>query len=93
MFIYEYQCLDCGYELEVIQKMSDFVFIDCLECKGNGFKKCIFVLGFCFFGLGWYEIDFKIGKKKNLVKQDSDFGSVVKLDLKKFVVSFIFSVS
>ncbi|MGB3619734.1 zinc ribbon domain-containing protein [Ketobacter sp. MCCC 1A13808] len=83
MPIYEYQCPDCGHELEAIQKMSDSALTDCPECKGNGLKKRISAPGFRLSGSGWYETDFKTGKKKNLAKQDSDSGSAAKSDSKK----------
>jgi len=71
MPIYEYQCQSCGHELEAIQKMSDAALTDCPECKESTLKKRISAAGFRLSGGGWYETDFKTGKKKNLVNQDS----------------------
>ncbi len=70
MPIYEYQCQSCGHEMEAIQKMSDDALTDCPECKESALKKRISAAGFRLSGKGWYETDFKTGKKKNLVNQD-----------------------
>lgn len=71
MPIYEYQCQSCGHELEAIQKMSDAALTDCPECQQSTLKKCISAAGFRLSGSGWYETDFKTGKKKNLAKSES----------------------
>lgn len=71
MPIYEYQCQSCGHELEAIQKMSDAALTDCPECKQSALKKRISAAGFRLSGGGWYETDFKTGKKKNLANQDN----------------------
>ncbi len=66
MPIYEYQCQACGHELEALQKMSDAPLVDCPECNKAELKKKISAAGFRLAGSGWYETDFKSGKKKNL---------------------------
>lgn len=71
MPIYEYQCQSCGHELEAIQKMSDAALTDCPQCKESSLKKRISAAGFRLSGSGWYETDFKTGKKKNLTNQDT----------------------
>lgn len=71
MPIYEYQCQSCGHELEAIQKMSDAALTECPQCKQSTLKKRISAAGFRLSGQGWYETDFKTGKKKNLTNQDS----------------------
>ena len=76
MAIYEYQCQSCGHELEAIQKMSDAALTDCPECQQSTLKKRISAAGFRLSGSGWYETDFKTGKKKNLAgSSDSGSGS------------------
>ena len=70
MPIYEYQCQSCGHEMEAIQKMSDNALTDCPECNKSALKKRISAAGFRLSGSGWYETDFKTGKKKNLTNQD-----------------------
>ncbi|MFC3154794.1 FmdB family zinc ribbon protein [Gilvimarinus japonicus] len=67
MPIYEYRCLGCGHELEALQKMSDAPLVDCPECQQSELTKKISAAGFRLKGGGWYETDFKSGKKKNLV--------------------------
>ncbi|RLU01508.1 FmdB family zinc ribbon protein [Ketobacter sp.] len=71
MPIYEYQCQSCGHELEAIQKMSDAPLTDCPQCQESTLKKRISAAGFRLSGSGWYETDFKTGKKKNLANQDT----------------------
>ena len=66
MPIYEYRCKSCGHELEKLQKMSDDPLTDCPECAKPELNKLISAAGFRLSGSGWYETDFKSGKKKNL---------------------------
>jgi len=66
MPIYEYQCENCGHQLEAIQKMSDAPLTDCPACGKPALKKLISAAGFRLKGGGWYETDFKSGSKKNL---------------------------
>jgi len=66
MPIYEYRCESCGHELEAIQKISDAALTDCPECGKPGLRKMISAAGFRLKGGGWYETDFKAGRKKNL---------------------------
>lgn len=66
MPIYEYQCESCNHELEALQKLSDAPLVDCPACGKASLKKQISAAGFRLSGGGWYETDFKSGKKKNL---------------------------
>jgi len=66
MPIYEYRCEACGHELEALQKMTDPALSDCPECRQASLKKIISAAGFRLKGNGWYETDFKSGKKKNV---------------------------
>ncbi|SFM52619.1 FmdB family zinc ribbon protein [Marinobacter zhejiangensis] len=66
MPIYEYVCDACGFEKDVIQKMSDAPLKDCPTCSEPSFRKRISAAGFRLAGSGWYETDFKTGSKKNL---------------------------
>lgn len=72
MPIYEYECKDCGHQLEAIQKISDVPLTDCPECGKNSLLKQISAAGFRLKGGGWYETDFKKGGKKNLAGGSSD---------------------
>jgi putative FmdB family regulatory protein len=64
--IYEYQCESCDHGLEALQKLSDAPLVDCPACGKASLKKQISAAGFRLAGGGWYETDFKSGKKKNL---------------------------
>jgi len=66
MPIYEYRCAACGHELETIQKFSDAPLTDCPACHKAELKKQLSAPAFRLNGAGWYETDFKTGKKKNL---------------------------
>lgn len=66
MPIYEYKCEHCDHELEALQKMSDDPLKKCPECGNERLIKKISAAGFRLKGGGWYETDFKSGKKKNL---------------------------
>lgn len=59
MPIYEYQCQDCGHELEKLQKMSDDPIKDCPACGKPQLIKKVSAAGFRLKGTGWYETDFK----------------------------------
>ncbi|MAA65531.1 MAG: transcriptional regulator [Alteromonadaceae bacterium] len=66
MPIYEYVCDACGFEKDVIHKMSDPALKHCPSCETDKFRKRISAGGFRLSGTGWYETDFKTGAKKNL---------------------------
>ena len=75
MPIYEYGCKACGFEKDVLQKMSDEPLKVCLQCGEVTFMKKISAPGFRLSGSGWYETDFKTGKKKNLAGASADNSS------------------
>ena len=66
MPIYEYQCSECGFQTEVLQKISDEPLKDCPECGKPAMKKMVTAAAFRLKGGGWYETDFKSGNKKNV---------------------------
>lgn len=66
MPIYDYHCDSCAHSAEVLQKMSDAALTECPACGKSTFNKRISAAGFRLAGSGWYETDFKSGKKKNL---------------------------
>ncbi|MDE0245435.1 MAG: zinc ribbon domain-containing protein [Gammaproteobacteria bacterium] len=59
MPIYEYECRECGFRLDALQKMSDPRLRDCPECERPGLKKLVSAPHFRLKGSGWYETDFK----------------------------------
>ena len=71
MPIYEYRCAECGHEMEKLQKISNAPLTDCPACGKPGLQKLVSAAGFRLKGGGWYETDFKGGKKKNIAKSDS----------------------
>ena len=66
MPFYEYQCKQCGFEIEVLQKISDSPLKKCEQCGKSTMKKLVSVSAFRLKGGGWYETDFKSGNKKNV---------------------------
>lgn len=61
MPIYEYRCSSCGFQKDVMQKMSDAPLTTCPECNQETFAKQISAAGFQLKGGGWYQTDFKGG--------------------------------
>lgn len=72
MPIYDYKCSNCRQEFELIQKLSDKPKTNCPNCEKNSLKKLVSAPSFRLKGGGWYETDFKTGKKKNLVSSDKE---------------------
>jgi putative FmdB family regulatory protein len=68
MPIYEYKCLDCGVNLEKMQKVSDEPLTVCPNCGGK-LEKQWSLSGFQFKGEGWYVTDYS--GKKGEAKSDS----------------------
>jgi putative FmdB family regulatory protein len=68
MPFYEYECANCRYYAEIMQKISDAPLIKCPSCGKNTFKKLISAPVFRLKGSGWYETDFKSDqeRKRNL---------------------------
>jgi len=71
MPFYEYQCTKCGYEEEVLQKVSDAPLEKCPDCGRSSMKKMVSAAAFRLKGGGWYETDFKSGNRKNVAGADS----------------------
>src|SRR6478609_38047 len=75
MPIYEYRCQACGAELEKLQKISDSPLTECPECGQESLVKLVSASSFRLKGGGWYESDFKTGKKKNGVEDATTSGT------------------
>lgn len=75
MPIYEYACDACGERTEVIQKVSDDPLTDCPQCGRPALRKLVSAAGFRLKGGGWYETDFKGGKKRNVTEGESSKAS------------------
>ena len=83
MPIYEYKCLKCGHQFEVIQRFSDNPVEICPNCKNNKVEKLVSAPSFRLKGGGWYETDFKTGSKKNIVDTKDEKDSQPKDKTKK----------
>ncbi len=84
MPFYEYECPHCGYQDEVLQKISDKPLKKCPSCGKNGLKKLISAPVFRLKGSGWYETDFKSDKenKRNLHGADKEEAAAKKDEAK-----------
>lgn len=72
MPIYEYRCTHCGHQLDALQKVSDEPLKVCPKCNESALVKKISAAGFRLKGGGWYETDFKGGKKRNVSGDGGD---------------------
>ncbi|MEH6435713.1 FmdB family zinc ribbon protein [Massilia sp. DD77] len=61
MPIYAYRCEECGFNKDVLQKVSDPVLTTCPSCGKPAFKKQVTAAGFQLKGSGWYVTDFRGG--------------------------------
>ena len=66
MPFYEYHCANCGHHHEELQKVTDKPLRKCPACGKNKLSRLMSAPVFRLKGGGWYETDFKGGKKKNL---------------------------
>src|SRR5205085_12431077 len=57
MPIYEYRCLNCGHQFELMQKFSDPPVETCTSCSGT-VQKLISRSAFHLKGSGWYVTDY-----------------------------------
>jgi putative FmdB family regulatory protein len=71
MPIYEYQCQKCRHQFEAIRKVSDPPLTTCPQCGRESLKKLVSKAAFRLKGGGWYETDFKGGKKKNVLEGEA----------------------
>ena len=59
MPIYEYRCLECGFQDEFLQKVSEPQLTVCPTCGKESFRKLVSAAGFQLKGSGWYATDFR----------------------------------
>lgn len=64
MPIYEYRCLACGHQFELMQKFSDPPAETCTSCAGT-VQKLISRSAFHLKGSGWYVTDYGRNGGKN----------------------------
>jgi putative FmdB family regulatory protein len=74
MPFYEYECSDCKFYAEVMQKISDAPLTKCPSCGKKALVKLISAPIFRLKGGGWYETDFKGDSegRRNLAGSDDD---------------------
>ena len=72
MPFYEYECSNCKFYVEALQKISDEPLKQCPSCKKQTLKKLVSAPNFRLKGGGWYETDFKSDeeKKRNLADRE-----------------------
>src|SRR4051812_11756734 len=78
MPFYEYECENCKFYTELLQKVSDAPLKKCPSCGKSAMKKLVSAPVFRLKGGGWYETDFKGDqeKKRNLaVDKEPDSSS------------------
>src|SRR6266404_2837695 len=77
MPFYEYQCKNCGHDLEAMQKISDPPLRKCPHCGKSQLQRLMSAPVFRLKGGGWYETDFKGDQdnKRNLADRPEAEGS------------------
>lgn len=75
MPIFDFACRDCGLGFEKLVMRSDAPAPTCSSCDSVNVSKQMSAPAFRLSGSGWYETDFKTGKKKNLTAADSSTSS------------------
>lgn len=69
MPVYEYECLSCGKQCEVIQKFSDEPLSSCPDCGGH-MHKLISPVSFILKGTGWYVTDYASPERKKAIEAE-----------------------
>lgn len=69
MPVYEYECVQCGKHLEVMQKFSDKPLTKCPDCSGK-MKKLISNTSFVLKGTGWYVTDYASPERKKAIESE-----------------------
>jgi len=72
MPIYEYECKECGHQLDALQGINEPILSACPVCNTTSLKRLISAPNFRLKGEGWYETDFKNSNRKNLVEGKDD---------------------
>ena len=70
MPLYEYECNQCKYKIEKIQKISDSPLQICEKCKGH-LHKVISSPNIRFKGSGWYVNDYAKKDTKDDMKEET----------------------
>ena len=83
MPFYEYECSNCKFYVEALQKISDAPIKQCPSCKKQTMKKLVSAPVFRLKGEGWYETDFKSEEEKKRNLADRDETAETKTDASK----------
>ena len=75
---YQYRCLDCDHEFEIVQKMSDDTLKECSECNGKLKRLIGSGAGIIFKGQGFYTTDYRSDGYKKQAAQESKGSSDTK---------------
>ena len=62
---YQYRCVDCADELEVVQRFTDDALTECPSCEGGSLRKVFSAVGVVFKGSGFYATDNRTKGKAN----------------------------
>ena len=81
MPIYEYECLACGEEHEIMQRHNEMPLTKCPDCGGE-MKKLISNTSFVLKGTGWYKTDYASPQSKKSAETDAGSASSSKQEKK-----------
>lgn len=70
MPIYEYECMSCGKQCELIQKFNEEPLSSCPDCGGH-MHKLISQTSFILKGTGWYVTDYASPERKKARESES----------------------
>ena len=80
MPIYDFACDQCGHQFEKLVLRSDSPAPACVTCNSEQVTRQVSAPAFRLSGSGWYETDFKTGKKKNLAGGGDDKSATASAD-------------
>ena len=80
---YQYKCVDCQFEFEEFQSMSDDPLDTCPECGGHIERVISGGAGFLFKGSGFYITDYRSDSYKKSAEKDKPSPAVEKSSAKK----------
>jgi putative FmdB family regulatory protein len=74
---YEYQCIECGREFEVRQRISEPPLAVCEIC-GGAVKRLLSAAPFILKGEGWYVTDYPSESRKKAMESEKSGGTAAK---------------
>ena len=79
---YQYKCLDCNLEFEIVQKMTESPLTECSKCKGKLKRLIGSGAGIIFKGGGFHSTDYRSDNYKKRAAEEKKSSSEPK-DKKK----------